>query len=73
MMKQTRHQNDDLFDPASLIDSEEIERVLIGKRPEVKFRRRLHPLAPDSNRHRKVNDRESLLRRARAKAWGMPY
>lgn len=69
-MKQIRRHYPGGLNETALLDEEEIELSLIGERPVVKHRPdgRTPPVRRTGDR-----DRENLLRRARVKAWGMPY
>lgn len=72
-MKYVLHHDLDGLDEATMPDHDEIELSLIGRRPVVKPRPDRNPSASRTKVRRQPRDREDLLRRARVKAWGMPY
>ena len=73
MMRYVLHHDPNGFDEATMLDDEEIEISLIGRRPVKKSRPDRRASAQRTKVRREPRDRESLLRRARVKAWGMPY
>lgn len=72
-MKHIRHHYLDGFNEAGLLDGDEIEFSLIGKRPDTRHRPKRHASAPAAKRRPGFDHRARILRRARNKAWGMPY